>query len=69
MRLSCIICESILIALCVCGAVYAFTGFDLLGFLCFNNVTVCRCALSAGGVAALFTLYALIVFRPFRGLK
>lgn len=53
----------------ICGGVFAFSGFNLLYFLCFNNLTVTRCFLAVASVAALFEIYALIVFKPFRGLK
>lgn len=69
MRFTCLLCVGILIALGICGGVYAFTGFNLLYFICFENAVACRCVLSAGGVSALFTVYALIIFKPFKGLK
>lgn len=69
MRLSCNICILILVAIGICGGVYAFSGFNLLLFLSFFNRTIYRCILAAGFVSALFTIYALLVFRPFRGLK
>ncbi|MCD8309301.1 MAG: hypothetical protein LUD19_05535 [Clostridia bacterium] len=69
MRLSSVICNSILIFLGLCGGIYAFFGFDLLAFICFNNVVAVRITLAVGFVAALFNIYALIAFRPYRGLK
>lgn len=69
MRFTCILCVSILIALGICGGVYAFSGFNLLYFLCFENSVFYRCVLSIGGVSALFSVYALIIFKPFKGLK
>lgn len=69
MRLSCNICVILLIVLGICGGIFAFSGFNLLLFLCFFNNTAYRCALAAGLVAAAFTLYALLVFKPFKGLK
>ncbi len=69
MRLTCIICTLNLIILGICGGVFAFTGFNLLLFLCFGNVTVMRSFLAICAVSALFELYALIVFKPFKGLK
>ena len=69
MRLSCNLCILILIFLGICGGVYAFSGFDLLLFLCFYSTPVYRSILAIGLVAALFTVYALLVFRPFKGLK
>ncbi len=69
MRLSCILCVLILVAIGICGGIYAFSGFDLLLFLSFFNRTVYRSILATGFVAALFTVYALLAFRPFKGLK
>lgn len=69
MRFSCNLCILILCALSVCGGVYAFSGFNLLLFLCFYSAVIYRSALAIGLVAGLFSLYALFVFRPFRGLK
>ena len=69
MRLSCIICSVILIILGICGGVWAIFGFDLLNFLCLGNLTAVRCAAAAGGVSALFLIYALLVLKPYRGLK
>lgn len=69
MRFSCTLCIVNLINLAVCGGVYAFFGFDLLSFLCFGNPTVLRCVLAIDCVSALFTLYALLAFKPFKGLK
>lgn len=69
MRLSCNLCVLIVCALAVCGGIYAFSGFNLLLFLCFYNTVIYRSALAVGLVAALFNIYALLVFRPFRGLK
>lgn len=62
-------CAVFLVALGICGGIYAFTGFNLLLFLCFYSAAAYRCVLAAGLVAALFTAYALLAFRPFRGLK
>ena len=69
MRLSCNLCIIILIILGICGGVYAFSGFNLLLFLCFYSPTVYRSILAVGMVSALFTVYALLIFRPFKGLK
>ena len=69
MRLSCIACILNLVILGICGGVYAFAGFDLLSFLCFGNLTAVRVVLGIGFVSAIFCLYALLAFRPFRGLK
>ena len=69
MRLSATICLINLAILGICGGVYAFSGFNLLYFLCFNNVVALRAVLGICFVSAIFSLYALIAFKPFRGLK
>ncbi len=69
MKFTCYLCVALLILSAVCGGVYAFSGFNLLLFLCANSETVYRAALAVTAVAALFTVYALIVFKPFKGLK
>lgn len=69
MRLSCNLCILILVFLGICGGVFAFSGFNLLLFLSFYNYTVYRSVLAIGFVSALFTIYALLVFRPFKCLK
>ncbi len=69
MRLTCILCVTLLITCGIFGGIYAFTGFDLLYFLCMGNETVYRSFFAVNSVAALFTVYALIVFKPFKGLK
>lgn len=69
MRLSCNICILVLIFLGICGGVFAFSGFNLLLFLCFYSNMIYRSILAIGLVAALFTTYALMVFKPFKGLK
>lgn len=69
MKLTSITCVVLLIALGICSAVYAFSGYDLLYFLCFKSVAVYRSFLAVCGVSALYTVYALIAFKPFKGLK
>lgn len=69
MRLTCIICTLNLIILGICGGVYAFSGFNLLLFLCFNDFTAMRCVLAVGFISALFAAYAMLVFKPYKGLK
>ena len=69
MRLSCNLCLLILVGLGICGGVFAFTGYNLLIFLCIFNQYVYRSALAIGAVAGFFTVYALIIFKPFKGLK
>ena len=62
-------CILILVFLGICGGVLAFTGFNLLLFLSFNNYYIYRSILAVGLVSALFTVYALLIFKPFKGLK
>ena len=69
MRISAAACAVNLIILGICGGVYAFSGFNLLLFLCFYSITADRAVLGICFVSALFMLYAFIAFRPFRGLK
>ncbi len=69
MRLTCILCTLNLIILALCGGVYAFTGFNLLLFLSFNSITAMRAFLAICAVSALFEIYALLVLKPFKGLK
>ena len=69
MRLSATICLLYLALLGICGGIYAFSGFNLLYFICFENMTAVRIVLGICFVSALFSLYALIAFKPFRGLK
>jgi hypothetical protein len=58
-----------LIALGICGGVYAFTGFRLLLFLCMENLLFYKIFLGISGVSALFMAYILLALRPFRWLK
>lgn len=69
MRLTCIICTLNLIILGICGGVYAFSGFNLLLFACFYNVTAMKSFLAICFVSALFNSYASLVFKPYKGLK
>ncbi len=69
MKLTTLLCCSILILCGLCAAVFALSGFDLLLFLCAGNVTVYRAALSLSGVAAAWLLFWLIAFRPTRPLS
>lgn len=69
MRLTCTLCVIMLIACGICGGVYAFSGFNLLYFLCFNSPMMYRSFLAVNFIASLFTIYSLIVFKPFKGLK
>lgn len=69
MRLTCIFCTLNLIILALLGGVYAFTGYNLLLLLSFNNLIAMRSFLAICAVSAVFILYALITFKPFKGLK
>lgn len=69
MKLTCITCVLLLVTLGICSAVYAFTGFNLLYFMCFKIDFAYRSFLAVCGVSALFTVYSLIAFKPFKGLK
>lgn len=69
MKLTSITCVLILVTIGICGAVYAFSGFNLLYFLCLKIDFAYRSFLAVGGVAALYTVYALFAFKPFKGLK
>lgn len=69
MKLTCYMCVANLIILGIFGGVLAFTGFDLLMFLCMGNLTLYRIFLAICFVSALFSIYALIIFKPFKGLK
>lgn len=69
MKWTTLICCSYLIAFGVLAAVYAFTGFSVLSFLCMGNVIAVRALLSLTGVCALWLLFWLIAFRPTRYLS
>lgn len=69
MKLTCYLCVANLVILGICGGVFAFTGFNALLFLCFGNIIAYRSVLAVCGVSALFCIYSLIVFKPFKGLK
>ena len=69
MKMTCYLCVLMLVILAIFGGVYAFSGFNALYFLCLKNDMIYRSFLAVNFVAALFTLYALFTFRPFKGLK
>lgn len=64
MKLTTIICCTILIAFGIGASVYALSGFNVLLFACLGNTYVYRAILSLAGVGALWLLFWLIVFRP-----
>ena len=69
MKLTCYSCVAMLITLAIFGGIYAFSGFNVLYFLCLKNDMIYRSFLAVNSVAALFTIYSLITFKPFKGLK
>lgn len=69
MKLTCYFCVANLVILGICGGVFALTGFNFLLFICFYNTLFYRIFLAIGGASALFTVYSLIAFKPFKGLK
>ncbi len=69
MKLTTLICCTLLILFGVFAAVYALSGFDLLLFLCAGNRIAYRAALSLAGVGALWLLFWLIAFRPTKPLS
>ena len=69
MKLTCYLCVLMLVILGIFGGVYAFSGINALYIVCFKNDMIYRCFLAVSSVAALFTIYALFTFRPFKGLK
>ena len=69
MKMTCYLCVAMLISLAIFGGIYAFSGFNALYFLCLKNDMIYRSFLAVNFVSALFTVYSLIVFKPFKGLK
>ncbi|MDE6586457.1 MAG: hypothetical protein K2K80_07250 [Clostridia bacterium] len=69
MKATCYLCTANLIILGICAGVYAFTGFDILKFLSFGSATAYRITLAINAVSALFIIYSLIIFKPYKGLK
>ena len=69
MKLTSILCTLILVTLGICSAVYAFSGFNLLYFMCFKLDSAYRSFLAVSGVSALYIVYSLIAFKPYKGLK
>ena len=69
MKLTCYFCVANLVILGICGGVYAFTGFDIIAFLSFGSTVAYRVFYAICAVSALFTIYSLIIFKPFKGLK
>ena len=69
MKATCYACVANLIILGIFGGIFAFTGFDVIRFLSFGSETAHRIFYATCAVSALFTVYSLIVFKPFKGLK
>ena len=64
MKVTTILCCSVLIAFGAFALVYALSGFPLLLVLCGGNVYAYRAALSVVGVSAAWLLFWLLAFRP-----
>ncbi|MCI9407905.1 MAG: hypothetical protein HFK06_06085 [Clostridia bacterium] len=69
MKFTCYLCVSLLVISAICGGVYAFSGFDVIKYLSFGSDSVYRSFLAVTAIAALFTIYSMIFFKPFKGLK
>ena len=69
MKVTTLICCSVLIAFGLFASVYALCGFNLLQFICFGNRYAYRAILSLAGVGALWLLFWLIAFRPTKPLS
>jgi len=64
MRLSVYFCLINLIILGICGGIFAFTGFNLLLFLCLGNILIYKSVLSVFAVCALFLIFATVKILP-----
>ncbi len=64
MKLTTLICCVYLILMGLFLTVFAFSGFDLLLFLCFGKQALYRALLSLSGIAAAWLLFWLLAFRP-----
>ena len=69
MKITTILCCSLLIAFGAFALVFALSGFDLLLFFCAGNVSIYRAALSLVGIAAGWLLFWLLAFRPTKPLS
>lgn len=69
MKLTSYACLLNLVILGISGAVFAFTGFDTIKILSFGNEVFYRSFFAICGVSALYIIYAIFVFKPFKGLK
>jgi uncharacterized membrane protein len=69
MKVTTLICCSLLVFFGLCAAVFALTGFDFLLFVTAGNAIAYRAILSLAGVSALWLLFWLIAFRPTKFLS
>ncbi len=69
MKLTCYLCVANLVVLGILGGIYALSGVNLLQILSFGITVLPRVYLAICGVSALFCIYSLIAFKPFKGLK
>lgn len=57
-----------LIAIGIDLCIFALTSFDPLLWICFQNKIVYRVLLSVAGIAALWMIFWLIAFKPFKNI-
>ena len=69
MKMTCYMCVANLIILGICGVIFAFTGFDVIKYLSFGSTVAYRTFYAICAASALFTIYSLIIFKPYKGLK
>lgn len=69
MKLTCYSCLANLVILGILRGIYAFSGIDVLEILSFGNPLIPRVFYAICAVSALFCIYSMIVFKPFKGLK
>ncbi|MBQ9081219.1 MAG: hypothetical protein IJY26_01110 [Clostridia bacterium] len=69
MKVSCIVCSTVLILFGFFSLVYALFSYDLLFTLCFSSPVVYRIALSFNAVSAAWLAFWLIAFRPQNNLN
>lgn len=69
MKITTLICCTLLIIFGVCASIYALAGFNLIFFLSAGNLVIYRCILSLAGVCALWLLFWLVAFRPTKFLS
>ena len=69
MKITTIVCCTLLILYGLFAAVFALTGFNVLLFATAGFLPVYRALLSLAGVAALWLLFWLVAFRPMKFLS